>query len=102
MKGQAPQFKTGDWVTVTAIPPDLNDRAGIGTPTVFQQALGGTFRIEGFGTYGHLELIVSERRTPTGRYQSDTIWIESEFVSLATAKRARKRSNPHHSPCGST
>jgi hypothetical protein len=68
------QFKVGDLVRIVRIPPDLHDAAGIGTPEVFADAVGKTFRIEGFGEYGHLELTVSA---------SDTIWIEPEFVEAA-------------------
>jgi len=65
------QLQVGDKVKVLAIPQGLDDTAGIGTPEVFQRALGKTFRVAGFGEYGHLELVVS---------RSDTIWIEPGFV----------------------
>ena len=65
------QFQIGEVVKVVAIPPGLHDAAGIGTPEVFQQELGKTFRVAGFGRYGHLELVVT---------RSDSIWIEPEFV----------------------
>lgn len=68
------KFKVGDRVTVTGLPPDLDDRAQIDTPGVFRHALGKTFRIRGFDEHGHLELQVTK---------SDYIWIEPEFVSLA-------------------
>jgi plasmid replication initiation protein len=64
-------FQIGDRVKVIAIPPDLHDAARIGTLEVFQRALGRTFRVEGIGEHGHLELVVS---------RADTIWIEPEFV----------------------
>jgi hypothetical protein len=67
-------------IRVTAIPPDLDDRAGIGTPEVFQNALGKTFRVESVNEIGHLELIVAERHPTPETYESDTIWIEPEFV----------------------
>ena len=75
------EIQRGDVVRVVRIPPDLNDRAGIGTPQVFESAVGKTFRVEGIGQYGHLELIVSES-TADHNYSSDTIWIEPEFVEL--------------------
>ena len=65
------EIRKGDMVRVIGIPANLHDRAGIGTPRVFESALGKTFRVEGIGEYGHLELVVS---------RSDTIWIEPEFV----------------------
>ena len=66
-------FRIGERVRVIAIPPDLHDRAGIGTPEVFKHALGKAFRVQALGEYGHLELAVSP---------SDTIWIEPEFVEV--------------------
>jgi hypothetical protein len=83
---KAHKYKVGDWVRVVKIPSDLTDPAGIDTPGVFKRALGKTFRIEGFGDYGHLELVVAERRPSSKRYESDTIWIEPEFVT-----RVRRR-----------
>lgn len=74
------KFKVGDLVRVVAIPADLHDAAGIGTPEVFVGAVGKTFRIEGFGEYGHLELVVSRRTATEGSFDSDTIWMEPEFV----------------------
>ena len=64
-------FAVGDKIRVVKIPPNLTDSAKIGTPAVFKRALGKTFRVMGFGRYGHLELEVTKR---------DTIWIEPEFV----------------------
>jgi hypothetical protein len=72
-------IREGDMVRVVRIPPDLDDRAGIGTPQIFESAVGKTFRVEAIGVYGHLELVV--RQTGTGSSStSDTIWIEPEFV----------------------
>jgi hypothetical protein len=68
-------FQIGDMVKVIKIPPDLHDAASIGTPEVFARALGKTFRVEGIGEYGHLELVVSQR---------DSIWIEPEFVEIVS------------------
>lgn len=87
---KTPQFKIGDRVTVTKLPPDLHDRAEIDTPGVFRRALGKTFRIEGFDDRGHLELVVAERRPSPDKYESDTIWIEPEFVALVRRSRAKK------------
>jgi hypothetical protein len=61
------------------IPPDLGDCTGMGTPKVFESALGKTFRVEGVGEYGHLELVVSYTGTGSS-YTSDIICIEPEFV----------------------
>jgi hypothetical protein len=75
-----PNFKVGDLVRVVKIPPALSDSAGIGTPEVFERALGKTFRVDTVGQHGHLELVVAERRPTKSTYESDTIWIEPEFV----------------------
>ena len=80
VKPSSSSFKVGDLIRVVRIPSDLHDAAGIGTPAVFQKALGNTFRIEGFDEHGHLELVVAERKASAERYASDTIWIEPEFV----------------------
>ena len=74
------KFEVGDLVRVVKLPADLHDAAGIGTPEVFASALGKTFRVEGFGEYGHLELVVRRRTTDSDSFDSDTIWIEPEFV----------------------
>ena len=87
---KTPQFKVGDRVTVITLPPNLDDRAQIDTPEVFRRALGKTFRVEGFGKYGHLELVVAERRPTPNTYESDTIFIEPEFVTLVRRSRAKK------------
>ena len=78
---QPSRFEVGDLVRVEKTPPDLHDNA-IGTPTVFEQALGKTFRVQGFNALGHLELVVAEHHPSPDSYQSDTIWIEPHFVSL--------------------
>ena len=75
-----PNFKVGDFVRVVKIPPALNDTAGIDTPGVFERALGKAFRVEGVSELGHLELVVAERHPSRDTYESDTIWIEPEFV----------------------
>jgi hypothetical protein len=80
MKPSESEFKIGDLIRVVKIPSDLHDAARIGTPEVFRRALANTFRVEGFDEYGHLELIVAERRASEGHFASDTIWIEPEFV----------------------
>jgi hypothetical protein len=85
-----PHIKIGDRVTVTTLPPNLDDRAGIGTPEVFHRALGKTFRVEGIDRYGHLELVVAERWPTPDTYESDSIFIEPEFVTRARRGRAKK------------
>ena len=84
---KAPKFKVGDRVKIKKVPLGLTDSAGIGTPGVFKRALGRTFRIEGFDEHGHIELVVAERRPSSKRYESDTIWIEPEFVARVMRRR---------------
>ncbi len=80
VKRDASNFKVGDLIRVVKIPSGLHDAARIGTPEVFQRALGKTFRIEGLDEHGHLELVVAEHKASEETYASDTIWIEPEFV----------------------
>jgi hypothetical protein len=75
-----PNIKAGDLVRVLKIPAELHDAAQIGTPRVFEQALGKTFRVEAVSELGHLELVVTERHPSKDTYESDTIWIEPRFV----------------------
>ena len=70
-------------IRVVKVPPGLHDAAGIGTPEVFADAVGKTFRIEGFDEYGHLELFVRRSITAEDRHPVDSIWIEPEFVEAA-------------------
>jgi len=79
---RATKFEVGDLVRIEQIPSDLHDIAGINTPLVFEQALGRTFRVQGFNGLGHLELVVAEHNPSANTYESDTIWIEPKFVSL--------------------
>ena len=79
---RATMFEVGDLVRVEEIPSGLRDSASIDTPQVFHQALGKTFRVQGFNAFGHLELVVVEQHPSNDTYHSDTIWIEPKFVSL--------------------
>jgi hypothetical protein len=87
---KAAKFKVGDQVKIEKIPPGLSDSAGIDTSGVFKRALGRTFRIEGFDERGHIELVIAERRPSSKRYESDTIWIEPEFVARVAHRRKSK------------
>ncbi len=74
------KFKVGDFVRVVKIPTDLRDPARIGPPKVFERALEETYRVEGFYELGQLELVVAEHHPSRDRYESDTIWIEPQFI----------------------
>ena len=80
---KAHRFKIGDTIRVVGIPPGLHDAGGIGTPEVFRDAVGQTFRIEGFDDHGNLELQVWRTDSPHAPKVPDTIWIEPEFVESA-------------------
>jgi hypothetical protein len=73
-------FKVGDTIRVVGIPPGLHDAAGIGTPAVFRDAVGKTFRVEGLDEHGNLELEVWRTDLSTAPTVPDTIWIEPDFV----------------------
>jgi hypothetical protein len=75
------KFKVGDFVKIVKIPSALKDSAHIDTPGVFQRVVGKTFRVEGFNALGHLELVVAEHHPSSDTYESDTIWIEPQFVT---------------------
>ena len=77
------RFKVGDTIRVVGIPPRLHDAAEIGTPEVFRDAVGKTFRIEGFDEHGNLELEVWRTDLSGVPKVPDTIWIEPEFVESA-------------------
>jgi len=64
------------------IPPGLHDAAGIGTPEVFRDAVGKTFRVEGIDEHGNLELEVWRTTGVETANVPDTIWIEPEFVEV--------------------
>jgi hypothetical protein len=72
----------GDMVRVVRVPPDLDDRAGIGTPQVFGSAVGKTFHVQEISEHGLLELHVQAGGKEAKRLGSgvDIIWIEPEFV----------------------
>jgi hypothetical protein len=74
-------FKRGDLVTVIRIPPGLKDVEDLQTKRVFRNALGKTYRVEGIGEFGHLELVVTKR---------DTIWIEPQFVVFGSGPTKTK------------
>jgi hypothetical protein len=80
VKPNTSKVKVGDIVRVMKVPPKLTDSAGIDTPGVFARALGKTFRVEGISERGHLQLVVAERKPSPATYESDTIWIEPDFV----------------------
>jgi hypothetical protein len=81
VKTSSATFKVGDLVRVAKSPTGLHDAAGIGTPGIFQEALGKRFRVEGFNSIGFVELKVTK---------ADTIWIEPDCLVLEGASSANK------------
>jgi hypothetical protein len=76
----------GDWVRLVALPPKQGHWPPA-TRRVFRRALGLTFRIEGFGRYGHAELDLSRKVA-----RLETIWVEPWL--LRRTRTRRKRSEP--------
>jgi hypothetical protein len=50
------------------------------TVELFRRCVGQTFRVDGLGEYGHLELNVCDDGSQAPDYSKHTIWIESAFV----------------------
>ncbi len=75
-------FKAGDRVRVIRVPPNLDDKAGIGTPRVFAAALGKTFHVRQISEHGLLELHLRDSGREAKRLGNGAhiIWIEPEFV----------------------
>jgi hypothetical protein len=76
------KFRTGDMILVIAVPADLLDSAGIGTPQIFKSALGKTFHVREIGEQGFLELHLRNDGSEATQLGSGVhiIWIEPEFV----------------------
>ena len=83
-------LKVGNWIRVTQVPFGLKNSPGLETKKVFEQALGKTFRIIAFGEYGHVELLVSRKKSTDAVWHLDTIWIEPEFVVRSRKPHRRK------------
>lgn len=66
----------GDWVRLVEIPPSVL-QGPEETRSVFEQALGKTFKIEGFDEYGHAELDLSKKVA-----KLNWIWVEPEHLAL--------------------
>jgi hypothetical protein len=84
------EIRTGDVIRVIASPADLRDSAGIGTPQVFQSALGKTFQVREISEHGLLELHLRDDGSEAMELGSDVhiIWIEPEFVErISKTKR---------------
>jgi hypothetical protein len=54
------------------------------TRSVFKRAVGKTFVVQGFGSYGHIELDISKIQ------KLNTIWIEPDCVELFRRRPMRR------------
>ena len=72
-------LRIGDWVRLIALPAPLPPP----TRRVFRRALGWTFRVEGFGPYGHAELDLSRKVA-----HLESIWVEPSLLRRTRARRA--------------
>jgi len=71
------RIRRGDWVRLVGIPAVVRKHKG-GTLRMFRAAEGRTFRVEGFGRYGHAELDLTKK---VARFH--TIWVEPDLLSLS-------------------
>ena len=53
-------LRKGDWARLIALPPDIT-KSPAQVRRVFKRALGLTFRVDGFGRYGHVELDLTKK-----------------------------------------
>ena len=82
-----PEYKVGDKVRVTQVPPYLygDDPLAQETAEFFERCLGKVFVVEGFDANGQLELWTTgkgNRRKNVRGLDTHKIWIEPEFVKL--------------------
>jgi hypothetical protein len=79
---KVPQFKVGEQVKLTRIPPQVErDRPGFPeTFALFEKAIGRVFQIRGFDEYGHIELWLREDGSEDDRGVAHTIWVEPEYM----------------------
>ncbi len=75
----------GDWVRLVEMPPNVPQTMMEETISIFQRAIGLTFRIEGFGRYGHVELNLSKKVE-----KGHDIWVEPCYTQR-TRRNASKQ-----------
>jgi|SRR5579862_4225257 len=76
------RIRRGDWVRLVGIPAVVRKHKGE-TLRVFRAAAEKTFRVEGWGRYGHAELDLTKK---VARFH--TIWVEPELLSLTRRHRS--------------
>jgi hypothetical protein len=77
-------FRKGDLIRVARI-PEAVEQMPLETRTIFREAQGKTFVVQGFGRYGHLELDVSRVR------KRNFIWIEPDCVQLVRRAPSKRK-----------
>jgi hypothetical protein len=80
---KVPAFNVGDQVKLNGIPtPVEGDRERFPeTFALFQKAVGRTFRVRGFGEYGHAELWLREDGSENENGGVNSIWVEPEHLT---------------------
>jgi hypothetical protein len=76
-------LRRGDWARLIALPSDLNT-CPAHVRRVFRRALGLTFRIDGFGRYGHVELDLTKKVA-----HLEFIWVEPHLLRRTRTRCAK-------------
>ena len=84
------KLRKGDWARLIALPSDLNT-CPAHVRRVFRRALGLTFRVDGFGRYGHVELDLTEKVA-----HLEFIHVEPTLLRRTRTKRLHARVNERH------
>ena len=86
------RIEVGDWVRLTEIPPDV-----INLPEeiqlVFEKALGKTFQIERFDSYGLAEIDLTVKVA-----KFEWIWVEPQFLVLFRRKTMTEKITVYEKP----
>jgi AraC-like DNA-binding protein len=77
------KLRKGDWARLIALPSDLN-KSPAHVRRVFRRALGLTFRVDGFGRYGHVELDLTKKVA-----HLEFIWVEPNLLRRTRTRRAK-------------
>ncbi len=77
------RLRKGDWARLIALPDDLN-KSPVPVRRVFRRALGLTFRVDGFGRYGHVELDLTKKVA-----HLEFIWVEPYLLRRTRTRNAK-------------
>lgn len=78
-------IEVGDWVRLVEMPPDVPRTMPKETINIFERAIGLTFRVDGFGRYGHAELNLSKKVE-----KDHFIWVEPCHIQITRRKKIKK------------